>query len=207
MRSSQELFKINLNFMFIQMIYIVFLIPLFYINLIDWDLIHTYFNFFILEGFNYSFDQNFIKELTKTFSTIYCSEVDSPINNINSENSSFGGKTEESTSLNISILELFLPDIIINTIKQNILTSILFLISLFLILYSLVFALFGKLFSSLEEDQKNQFIITPSKFLEYLKKLEIFSKILIAPVILLIILMFLLILSAIIVLLIEIFKV
>jgi len=77
-------------------IYFSLLFTFFYtINLVDWDLINTYFHF-ILGEINFPQNQDSIGGFTKIFSTIYCSEVDPPLNNnLNPESSSLGGAVEK----------------------------------------------------------------------------------------------------------------
>src|SRR5208337_73489 len=96
-------------------IHFFLLSTLFYtINLIDWDLIYTYFHFLILGEINFPQNQDFIGGFTKIFSTIYCSEVDPSFNkNLNSESSYLGDTAEGGVSVNNSSLKS-LPTITIN---------------------------------------------------------------------------------------------
>lgn len=67
--------------MFFVVIYFFLLFTIFYtLNLVDWDLIHTYYNFLIAYSNDFLQNQDFIGGFTKNFSTIYCSEVDPPLN-------------------------------------------------------------------------------------------------------------------------------
>jgi|SRR5271169_6059323 len=96
-------------------IYFSFLLTIFYtINLVDWDLIHTCSHFFILGDINFLQNQDFIGGFTKMFSTIYCSEVDPPLNkNFNTENSYLGKIFKTEISINPSSSKS-LPAITIN---------------------------------------------------------------------------------------------